>query len=123
MRHKQAANRSEERALDDIATYGCHVLHVLEENKLPPFSYSLGIQRVSRAPEVLVVGLKQPLAHWLVNECNRRVRAGESFRQGEFYAGFLEGFEVRFEVVERQHYREHLGWARWLYGGDEFDAL
>jgi len=116
-------NPSEKRALEDIETYGCHVLHVLEENELPRFSYSLGIQRLSRAPEIVVVGLKRPLAHWVVNEYNRRVRAGESFLPGVLYSGFLEGFDVRFEAVERQHYREYFGWARWLYDGDKFDVV
>lgn len=113
----------EQRALDDIAAHGCHVLHVLEEGDLPPFAYSIGIQQTSQAPEVIVVGLQRPVAHFVVNEYNSRVRAGESFRPGTPYAGFLEGFDVQFVPVERDHYRDYLGWARWLYRGDEFSAL
>lgn len=116
-------DENEQKALDDIAAYGCHVLHILEQGEWPPFAYSIGIQRTSAAPEVLVIGLSQPLAHFVVNEYNLRVRAGESFQPGVFYNGFLEGFAVTFVRVDRSHYREYLGWARWLYDGDDFDAL
>lgn len=116
-------DQQEQRALDDIAAHGCHVLHVLEEGDLPPFAYSVGIQQTSQAPEVIVVGLQRPVAHFVVNEYNSRVRASESFMPGTLYAGFLEGFDVQFAPVERSHYRDYLGWARWLYRGDEFPAL
>ena len=103
--------------------FGCHVIHVLAEGDEPPFSYSVGIQRTATAPEVIIVGLKREISHFLVNEYNERVRAGERFAPGRFYAGFLENFEVTFESVDREHYRGHLGWARWLYDGDEFEVL
>ncbi|MBK1715373.1 hypothetical protein CKO43_21700 [Rubrivivax gelatinosus] len=62
---------------DDVAKHGCGVMHVFDpEGELPPFAYSIGIQRETGAPEVVVVGLKQPIAHFVVNEYNRRVREG-----------------------------------------------
>jgi hypothetical protein len=117
------SNMNEQRVLDNIAAYGCHVIHVLEEGDLPPFAYSIGIQKTSGAPEVIVVGLQQPMAHSVVNTYNSRVQAGESFRPGALYSGFIEGFDVRFEPVDRFHYREYLGVARRFYGDDAFDVL
>jgi hypothetical protein len=113
----------EQKALADIDKYGCHVVHVAAEDELPPFSYSVGIQRSSGAPEVVVVGLKQPIAHFVVNEYNRRVQVGQSFHPGETYSGFLEGFLVGFELVEEEFYREHFGWNLWLYNGPSFKVL
>jgi hypothetical protein len=40
----------EEKTLANIAEHGCHVLHVLAENDLPPFTYTVGIERASSAP-------------------------------------------------------------------------
>jgi hypothetical protein len=113
----------ERKALADIAAYGCHVIHVAAEDDLPGFSYSVGIFHSSSRPEVIVVGLRPPLAHFVVNEFNARVRAGEAFVESTFYEGFLEGFSVVFVPVARSHYREHFGWNRWLYKGDAFPAL
>ena len=113
----------EKKALADIEQYGCHVIHVAAEDDLPPFSYSVGIQRRSGSPEVVVIGLKQSLAHFVVNEYNRRVRAGEKFTPGELYANFIEGFDITFERVGREFYTEYFGWNLWLYGNPEFEVL
>jgi hypothetical protein len=113
----------DEKALADIEKYGCHVIHVLEDEEGPPFSYSVGVQKSSGAPEVIVIGLKQPIAHFVVNEYNRRVRAGERFERGARYEGFLEGFSVQFGAVARRHFDAYLGWDKWLYGGKAFEVL
>jgi hypothetical protein len=115
--------RANAKALADIEKYGCHVIHVSAEGDLPPFSYSVGIQRSSGAPEVVVIGLKQPISHFAVNEYNRRVRAGERFSSGQRATGFLDGFDILFLAVDRIHYTEYFGWDRWLYRGDNFEVL
>jgi hypothetical protein len=114
---------AEKKAIEDIEKYGCHVLHVLEDNEGPPFSYSIGIQKTSGVPEVLVIGLKQPIAQFIVNEYNTRVRAGERFEQGNRYDGFLEGFQVQFEMVPLDQFENYFGWNIWLYGGKNFEVL
>jgi len=32
---------AEQKALEDIERYGCHILHVMAQGELPPFSYTL----------------------------------------------------------------------------------
>jgi len=61
---------SDKRLLDNIEKFGCQVTHISAENDMPPFSYSVGIQRNHSAPEVVVIGLKLPMAHSVVNEYN-----------------------------------------------------
>lgn len=112
-----------EKALRDIKEFGCHVLLILGEGELPPFAYSIGIFREQGAPEVTVVGLKQELAHSVVNEYNRRVRSGERFVAGAEYGGFIQGFRCRFEVVVKAYYKEYFGWGLWLYKTEHFPVL
>jgi hypothetical protein len=112
-----------EKALADIEKYGCHVIHVLEDEEGPPFSYSMGVQKTSGVPEVMVIGLKRPIAHFVVSEYNSRVRAGERFAAGSRYDDFLEGFKVQFEVVTSEHFDEYLGQNKWLYRGKNFDVF
>ena len=114
---------AEERALRDIEKYGCHVIHVLAEGDLPPFSYSVGIEQASGAPELIVIGLKHELSHSIVNQYNRRVRAGERFEIGQSYSGFIGGFDCRIGRVDKSHYHNYLGWCRWLYKGNDFQIL
>jgi hypothetical protein len=81
----------------------------LAEDDLPPFSYSVGIQRSSGVPEVIVIGLKQPLSHFIVNEYNTRVRAGERFAPGQRVSGFIERFECEFRAVHPSRHRNYMG--------------
>jgi hypothetical protein len=113
----------DQRTLEHIERFGCSVMHIAAEDDLPPFTYSVGIKKTSAAPEVVVIGLKEPIAHFIVNEYNRRVRAGEVFLPGTRYAGFIEGFEVKAERVEKSFYEEYFGRNLWLYGGASFEVL
>ena len=113
----------DERTRGDIAKHGYTVMHVMEESGLPPFAYSIGIQQQTGAPEVVVIGLKRPMAHSVVNEYNSRVRAGERFESGKFYSGFLEGFDVCVEEVPRSAYERYFGQDLDFYGGPKFDVL
>jgi putative acetyltransferase len=119
----KATEPGEEKALSDIAEYGCHVIHVLGEDESPPFSYSVGIEHTSGAPELLVIGLKHELAHSILNSYNARVRSGELFSPGQLYHGFVGGFDCHIRVVHESQYKEHLGYCRWLYRGNNFRAL
>jgi len=114
---------TEQKAISDIEHYGCHVIHVIGEGDLPPFSYSVGIWKSSRKPELLVVGLKQEIAHFVVNEYNRRARSGDTLKEGQILSGFLGGFDCVLHEIDRKFYLEYLGWDRWLYKGDEFPTF
>ena len=114
---------NDRKVLENIEQYGCHVVHVLEEDDLPPFAYSVGIEKTTGAPEIVVIGLKQPLAHFIVNEYNRRVRNGEKLEVGMMVSNFIGGFDCQLRAVHPSHYREYFGWNIWLYKGKNFRVL
>jgi Domain of unknown function (DUF4262) len=116
-------DESDKKLLENIAKFGCQVMHISGEDDLPPFAYSVGIQKSSSAPEVVVIGLKQPLAHSVVNTYNNRIRNGEKFEIGKNYPDFIEGFEVLVSKVDKSHFQEYFGFNRWLYDGDNFDIV
>ena len=113
----------DKRTRGDIEKFGCTVMHVLVEGKLPPFAYSIGIQQQTGAPEVVVIGLKRAMAHAVVNTYNARVRAGERFEPGKFYAGFIEGVEVAVADVPHSAYADYFGKSLDFYGGPKFSVL
>lgn len=113
----------EQKTLENIDKFGCSVLHIAAEDDLPPFAYSVGITKTSAAPELVVIGLKQPISHFIVNEYNRRVRSGETFVSGNRYSGFIEGFEVQAQKVDPSFYEEYFGFNLWLYEGPHFEVL
>ena len=115
--------KSNRKTLEHIEQFGCTVFHVGEEGELPPFSYSVGITKTAAAPEGVVVGLKQKLAHFMVNEYHLRVRAGERFQHGLRYAGFLEGFEVEARNVNHFFYDDYFGQCLRFYEDRSFDVI
>lgn len=106
-----------------IAEHGCTVIHVMASGDLPAFAYSIGITQEVGEPEVCVVGLKRDLAHFVVNEYNRRVRRADCFASGQRYSGFIEGFDVLAEGVPASQYSEYFGQALSFYGGPHFRVL
>ena len=112
-----------QKALDDIAKHGCHIINVSAEGELPSFSYSVGIQQSTQRPEAIVIGLKHPIAMFVINEYNAHRKARDSFEVGKFYSGFIEGFDCYIEQVYKKHYREYFGWDIWLYKGTNFEVI
>jgi hypothetical protein len=107
--------KNDKRVADDVQRYGCHVISVFDpEQKEPCFSYSVGIQETSGAPEAIVIGLRPELGGFIINEYNRQVRSGRKFRRGVPYPKFLRGFSVYIEpVLGRRN-------AEYTYGCDRY---
>ncbi|MEZ9300514.1 DUF4262 domain-containing protein [Vibrio splendidus] len=112
-----------QKALNNIEEFGCHVLSIMEDEQGPEFTYSIGIKQKQDKADLIVVGLKAELAHPIVNDYKDRLLAGESFETGKFYSDFLGNFDVCFVEVDKSHYEEYLGWGLWLNDGDDFKVL
>ena len=111
------------KALADIAEFGLHVIGVMEHGDLPPFTYSIGIEQSLGMPELIVIGLKSGLAHSVINECYRQMKADPSIGPGTRIAGLLGGgFECLIGEVCSDHAREYMCWASWLYKEQGFRA-
>lgn len=116
-------DQNEQRALANIATYGLHILNVMEEDELPPFSYSIGIEKSLGLPELIVVGLGADVAQPVINECYRQMKQGAAIAPGARVADLLGGdFECMIGEVDPRHYEEYMGWALWLHKGPHFRA-
>ncbi len=113
-------NSANNTALANIDKFGCHVLHVAEDDTGPCFTYSIGIERTAHQPDIVITGLPAETTHWIINEYNKRVAAGEEFQPNQLYDGFLDGFQVIFQSVAKAHYEDYFGWGRWLYNGNNF---
>jgi hypothetical protein len=117
------AGDEDEKALADIAAYGLHIIQVAEEDELPPFSYSIGIENTLGMPELIVIGLQPAVAGAAINECYRQMKSGAAIKPGEFVAGLLGGdFKCLIGEVSPSYFRQYMGWARWLHKGNGFRA-
>ena len=113
----------DQKALNNIVEYGCHVTHVYEGGGHPSFTYSIGINKTQNKPDVVIFGLKAELAHMMVNNYNKRLLEGEILQPGGLYPDFIGNFDVCFIKVSKQHYEKHFGFGLWLHEGDDFEML
>jgi len=113
----------ETKLVDDVEKYGCHVIQVREEGGFPGWSYTVGLSDVLGCPELIVIGLKEVVAHSLLNECAERLQAGIRFHEGSRAQELLADVECEFRWVENRWLRQTMGYAVWFYGGDDFQAL
>jgi hypothetical protein len=81
------------------------------------------LYRTFGLPEVIIVGLRGELAHWILNELAARARGGERFKAGVMVDGLLDGFGVTFRAVSPEHVLAHFGWALWYYDHEPFPTL
>lgn len=107
-----------------IANHWCAVLQVTEgEASEPAFQYSVGLTHSFEHPELCFFHPNAALGHAVINDFRDRIRSGERFTDGQRASGALEGFDVVLRTAHTSHYREHFGFDRWLYGGDNFEML
>jgi hypothetical protein len=115
---------TEKKMLDDIRAFGLHWLSIFDpENSERVFCYSVGLWHTHNHPEVIIFGLDRTLSGQILNGINRDISDGKSFEAGLSSMDCLEGFRCYFETFPKEQYRDHLGMARWFYGGDHFPAV
>ena len=107
----------------DIATYGWHVVKVLEDAEGPGFAFTIGLYRRFEHPELIVVGLPPDTMHRLLNVAGEAVRSGQVYVAGQAYDDLLEAYSCTFRPVPVRQYEPYLGYARWYYRGDDFPTL
>src|SRR5262249_43595444 len=90
--------------LADVKEYGWHVIAVLEDEEGPAFAYSIGLFHTFDHPEVIVFGLDVRLMQQIVNGIGVQIKSGERFEHLDEAGDVLEGYNVLFRRVEKEHY-------------------
>src|SRR5688572_28013471 len=119
----EPADEHDRKLLADVERHGWHVVGVEEDEEGPSFAYSIGLYYSFKHPELIVFGLPVRVMHQIINAVGEQVRSGERFGHLDESGDVLDGYNVAFRTVERRHYPDHFGYARWFYRGDRFPVL
>ena len=112
-----------ETLIANVKKYGLQVTHVLGDETGPAFSYSVGLFKSYRHPEVIIVGLKQELSHILINNIAENIKNGKVYSPLKYYPDILDDFECYFINVDLLNYDSYVGQAQKFYKGDDFSLL
>ena len=116
-------NESELKVLSDIEQYGLHIIHILGEKELPPYSFSIGLFKSYNHPEIIFIGMDQQLSHSLINNIASDIKNGEKFEANKYYPDIIERFDCYFVDVNKLNYKEYLGYANWYYEGYDYPVV
>lgn len=88
------------------------------------FAYTIGLEHSFGHPELIILGLPQPVMKDVLNEVGGRIKAGARFSPGDRLDDVLERYPVLLrEVRSPDSFKEHVGYALWFYAGRPFRLL
>lgn len=120
MENSILTNKTTQEYIDE---FGLTIIHILGDDEGPQFSYSIGLFKSYGHPEIIIIGLKQQLAHKLINNIANDIKRGIKYEPFEYSADILNGFECYFVEVEKSNYNNYVGQATQYYKGDGFPLL
>jgi Domain of unknown function (DUF4262) len=120
MVRESGLDEPERKVLANIAKFGWHCTNILAEGALPQYSFTIGFFQTWKYPELLVMELKSTVAHALLQIVARALREGKRFDLEALDEDLLNDYACCSVQVPKSEYREHVGFARWYYEGDEF---
>ena len=116
-------DKHEQKFVANVREHGWSATNVFAEEGFPGFLYSTGFWISAQMPEVIIFSTANNAAHAILWDMFRQTKAGVKYsvttRTNEIFANL----PAYLFPVSKKHYREHLGWGRWFYGGDDFPCL
>jgi hypothetical protein len=110
-----ATDDHDRKLLSDVASYGWHVPHIFADKDGPEYSFSVGLYLKFGHPELLVMGLPQPIAHQLINLAAGHIASGRVFRPRERTEDLTQGFACSFVPILVDYYQNYLGYDICFY--------
>jgi hypothetical protein len=118
-------HHADQKFLSDIEAYGWNVTTVFaKEGEIgPEWAYSTGLFHVLQHPEIVIFGLELSNMQKIINNIGTEVKGGRRFEPGNEYHDIFAKCGCQFRRLDRNYYRDYLGWAVWFYEGDAFPVL
>jgi hypothetical protein len=119
----EARDDQDRQILQWVAEYGWAVLGIEEDEDGPPYTFSVGLWRGWKHPEIVIFGLKHEASQVLINNLGLEIREGRTFEPGQEYLDLVPSYPVCFIEVHPAWVREFFGYACWFNRGDDFPVL
>jgi len=108
-------DKNDRKLMADIQNYGWHVVHILEEDDQPRYSFSIGFYYQFGQPEILVMGLDFDSARQLINNIGHEFQQGLYLEEDQYYPGYILKYDICFKAIPMEYYHEYTGYACWFY--------
>jgi predicted RNA binding protein YcfA (HicA-like mRNA interferase family) len=113
-------DESEQRVIDDVAKFGWHCINIHPEGDEVGYAFTVGLFASYGHPGLIIFGLQSQTAHAILSIAARAAKDGAPLNLDQSTDALLEGYSCCFGQVSREEYREHVGYCRWFYYGNNF---
>ena len=113
-------NKSEQKVIDDIANYGWHCVNIHPEGENVGYAFTIGLFKNYGHPELIIFGLSAKVAHQILSVAANTAKSGAPLNLAQPTDALIDDYECLFIKVPFSEYREHVGYCRWYYQGNDF---
>jgi hypothetical protein len=113
----------EQQIKSNIKKYGHHIIHVLEEDDEPNFSYTIGLFETFQKPDIIIIGQSQELLQTLLNNLAYDYKEGRTLTAGKLEEDIIDDYKCMVVDVDKKHYDEYLGLAMDYYKKRDFQVI
>lgn len=119
---RQWLDEEKRQVVENVRRYDWHVVQVIEKPARVKYSFSTGIYDSHGLPELIVVGLDEDLASYVINEVGRRLRDGVEFQEGLRMEDLLPVDICELRTLAPR-WRKALYLTNWYYGAQTYPVL
>ncbi len=113
-------DKSEQKVIDDIAEHGWHCVNIMAEGEHVEYSFTVGLHQTYGHPELIIFGLPSKVSHQILAIAADAAKSGAPLDLSQPTDALLNHYSCCFTEVPFSEYREHVGYARWYYLGNNF---
>ena len=113
-------DKSEQKVIDDIATYGWHCVSIHPEGDDVGYAFTVGLFQSYGHPELIIFGLSPKVAHQILAIAADAAKSGAPLDLTQPTDALINGYLCCFVEVPLTEYYEHVGYCRWYYQGNGF---
>jgi hypothetical protein len=113
-------DKSEQKVVDDVATYGWHCVNIHPEGPHVGYAFTVGLFHSYGHPELIIFGLPGKVAHQILAIAADAAKAGAPIDLSRPTDALLNDYVCFFGEVPTSEYHEHVGYCRWYYQGNDF---
>jgi hypothetical protein len=119
----EALDDDERDFVDKIREHGWFDTSVFGDEEGQGFSFTTGFWVGCQQPELIIYSVEREIAHNVFWNLFRDAKAQITLPIGQRTDQVFANLPAYAFPVAKRFYRDHLGWGRWFYGGDEFPCL
>jgi len=107
----------------NIDKYGLQVIMVSGSDYSPSFSYSIGLFKTYKQPEIICFGLPEKLGHEIINDVAELIKSGEAIKTYTNYDNIFKNGSAEFLPVDERNINDYFGAALNYYNKTKFPAV